>query len=94
MQIHEDRSTETPASPDEGDELLQNRMTIVGLHSGAIERDYADAFDKIKRRCASCRVRATCAADLRRDPHNMAWGSYCPNSRALIALAALDAALN
>lgn len=94
MQIHQDRSTELPTTPDEGDELLQCRMTIVGLHSGAIERDYAEAFDKIRRRCMSCRVRETCRADLKRDPHDMAWGAYCPNSRALIALAALDAALN
>jgi hypothetical protein len=94
MQIHQDRLPETPATPDEGDELLQCRMTIVGLHSGAVERDYGEAFDKIKRRCATCRARATCAADVRRDPHDMAWASYCPNSRAIIALAALAEALN
>ena len=94
MQIHQDRSPETPATSDAVDELLECRMTIVGLHSGVIERDYGEAFDKIRRRCMSCGVRETCRADLRRDPHDMAWGAYCPNSRALIALAALDDALH
>ncbi len=94
MQIHYDRSTELSAMPEEGDDLLQSRMTIVGLHSGAIERDYSEAFDKIKRRCGSCRVRESCEVDLRRDPYNVAWGAYCPNAKALHALVALTEALN
>jgi hypothetical protein len=94
MEIRHDGSTGKSTSPDEGEDLLQCRMTIVGLDSGAIERDYGEAFDKIRRRCMNCRVRASCAVDLKRDPYNLAWEAYCPNSGALNALVALTEAIN
>lgn len=94
MQIHYDRSTGKSTIPDEGDDLLQCRMTIIGLDSGAIERDYKETFDIIKRRCMSCSVRAPCAVDLKRDPHSVAWEAYCPNAGALNALVALTEAIH
>ncbi len=94
MQVHYDRSMGKSAAPDEGEDLLLCRMTILGLDFGAIERDYREAFDKIKRRCASCGVRTPCAADLKRDPHNVAWEAYCPNSEILNALVALTEAVH
>ncbi|MGD0561763.1 MAG: hypothetical protein ABSA66_01630 [Roseiarcus sp.] len=94
MQIHYDRSAGKPTTSDEGEDLLQCRMTILGLDSGAIERDFREAFDRIKRNCASCSVRAPCALDLKRDPTNLAWEAYCPNSGALNALVALTEAIH
>ena len=93
MEIHYDRAIGESTTADESDELLQCRMSIVGLDLGAIERDYGEAFDKINRRCVTCRVRAPCTVDLKRDPLNVAWEAYCPNSGALIALVALTEAL-
>jgi hypothetical protein len=94
MQIHHDRSTGKFTTPDEGDDLLQCRMTIVGLDFDAIERDYGETFDEIRRRCMSCRLQAPCAVDLKRDPNNLVWEAYCPNSGALNALVALTEAIH
>jgi hypothetical protein len=38
-------------------------------------------------RCKSCGYRETCAVDLKRDPNNPVWETYCPNADAFIALA-------
>ena len=46
MGIRQDGSTGNSTSPDETDEFLQCRMTIVGLDNGAIERDYPEALAK------------------------------------------------
>ncbi len=94
MQTHYDRSTGKATTSDEADDLLQCRMTILGLDSGAIERDYRETFDRIKRNCTSCSVRAPCAIDLKRDPTNSAWEAYCPNSGVLNALVAITEAIH
>jgi hypothetical protein len=44
-------------------------------------------FDEIVRRCLSCGDREDCVVDLKRDPNNPVWESYCPNASALLALA-------
>jgi len=64
------------------DELLDCRMAMLGL--GATE--IGDAFDEIRRRCVSCGYREACAVDLKRDPNNPVWETYCPNAVALLAL--------
>jgi hypothetical protein len=92
MQIHYDRSTGKPMASDEGEDLLQSRMTVLGLDSGAIERDFRETFDRIRRNCTSCGVRGPCAIDLKRDPTNLAWEAYCPNSGVLNALVAITEA--
>jgi hypothetical protein len=89
MQIHYVRSTGESTTPYDGDDLLQCRMTIVGLDIEAIERDYGETFDKIKRNCMSCRLRTPCAVGLKLDPYNLVWEAYCANSEALNALVAL-----
>jgi hypothetical protein len=94
MEIRQDGSTGNSTSPDQTDEFLQCRMTIVGLDSGTIERDYPEALAKIRHRCTACRVRSSCEVDLKRDPCSPAWEAYCPNSAAIIALAALTDAIN
>ena len=91
MQIHDDRST---AQSTTGDYVAECRLTMVGLHASAIKREYSDAFEQIKRRCTSCGFRASCAAEVLRDPYNLIWEAYCPNSGALNALVAITEASN
>jgi hypothetical protein len=42
----------------------------------------------------SCSFRVSCAAEVMRDPYNLIWEAYCPNSGALNALVALTEAIN
>jgi hypothetical protein len=74
---------------DESEAHLKCWMAVLGLDFDAIERDYTETFDKIKRECVSCRVRVPCALDLKRDPNNLVWEAYCPNAGVLNALVAL-----
>jgi len=92
MPIRDDRSTDKPTTPSEGDDLLRNRMTILGLDIGAIEREYGELFDQLRRHCMSCRDRAPCAVDLKRDPDSLVWEAYCPNSGALLGLVTITEA--
>ena len=71
------------ASSDAHDDLLDCRMAMLGLD--LIEDD--DAYDEIRRRCTSCGYREACAVDLKRDPNNPVWETYCPNAGRLVALA-------
>ena len=87
MQIGNPRSTGKPTTSDEHDELLDCRMAMLGLDLDATESGDGDTFDEIRRRCTSCGYREACAVDLKRDPNNPVWETYCPNSGALIALA-------
>ena len=85
MQIHDDH---------DGDVLVTCRLAMVGLHADAIKREYSEAFAEIKRRCMACGFRQSCAAEVMRDPYNLAWEGYCPNSAALNALVALAEIVN
>ena len=87
MQIRNARSTGKPTTSDEHDGLLDCRMAMLGLDLYAIECGDSETFDKIKRRCTSCDFREDCAVDLKRDPNNPVWETYCPNSGAFNALA-------
>ena len=70
-------------TPDEPDDLLECRMAMLGLD--AIEQ--GATLDEIRRRCTACGDREACAVDLKRDPNNPVWETYCPNADTLIALA-------
>ena len=79
MQIRDSRSTSC-------DDLLSCRMAMLGLDLSAIESCGGQVFEVIKRRCASCDFRDACAVDIRRDPNDPVWETYCPNTATLIAL--------
>ena len=70
--------------PDEHDELLDCRMAMLGLNLDAAN---GETFNEIMRRCKNCAHREACAVDLKRDPNNPVWETYCPNAGAFIALA-------
>jgi len=72
------------AMPDEPDELLDCRMAILGLNLGMTN---GGTLNEIMRRCKSCGYREACTVDLKRDPNNPVWETYCPNTGAFIALA-------
>ena len=90
MQDRRDRSAESFAMDDLGDELLRCRMVIVGLFSGALERDDSATFELLRSNCLACGDRAPCEADLRGDPADPVWQRYCPNAAKLNALAASE----
>ena len=92
MQDQHDRSVELSATADLDDELLRCRMVIVGLFSGALERDDSATFELLRRNCLACGDRARCEADLRGDPADPVWRRYCPNAAKLNALAASERA--
>lgn len=89
MEVRNERLICEPATFDGLDELLHWRMAILRLDFYTIEHGYSKAFDKLKRRCTSCEFWDACASDLKRDPDNTVWNSYCTNSGALHALTAL-----
>jgi hypothetical protein len=69
------------------DELLDCRVAMLGLDLSAIENRSGETFASIKQRCARCDAGEACELDLRRDPNDPVWETYCPNTATLIALA-------
>jgi hypothetical protein len=69
------------------DRLLEFRTATLGLDVYAAECCDRKKLKKIVRRCRKCGARKTCAADLKRDPFDPVWRTYCRNSEALMQLA-------
>ena len=92
MRIDDGRSIGNPAVPYDVDELLRRRVKILGLDVDAIDRNFPEVFDKVRKNCPRCGDREVCAIDLRRDPNGLIWEAYCPNSEVLNALVALTEA--
>ncbi len=92
MTIDDGLSTGNPATSDEVDELLRSRMKILGLDVDATDRDFREAFDRIRKNCPRCGDREACVIDLRNDPNALIWEAYRPNSEALNAIVALTEA--
>ena len=81
MQIHHARA----ATGEEGD-LLACRMAMLGLDSDTLATTDMFTFAEILRRCAACNCREACMVDLKRDPNNPVWETYCPNASTLVGL--------
>jgi hypothetical protein len=87
MQIGKPRSTGTPTTPEQQEELLDCRMAMLGVQFNPTQTADNDALKEMMRRCMSCGYREACAVDLERDPNNPVWETYCPNAGTLIELA-------
>jgi hypothetical protein len=83
MQI---RNAPPSEKPTENDGLLDCRMAMLGLDFDALKQSDGEILGQIMRECMRCGFREACAVDLKRDPNNPVWETYCPNARALIAL--------
>jgi uncharacterized protein DUF6455 len=67
--------------------LLDCRLAALGVDLGAIEGRGDDMAKVIIGRCMACRNREACELDLKRDPNDPVWETYCPNTATLLALA-------
>ena len=70
------------ATPDRRLDLLERRMLMLGLNLYEIKT--GEVFEVLKHRCLDCVSQEACAADLRRNPNNPVWESYCPNAAILV----------
>jgi len=75
------------AHADSSDDLLASRAAMLGLDFGALESRGGGTVEKLKQLCISCDCRGSCELDLRRDPNDPVWETYCPITATLIALA-------
>jgi hypothetical protein len=73
------------------DDLLEMRAGLLGLALDALEKGGV-AVDTIRQQCKRCTFGKACELDLRRDPNDPVWETYCPNTATLIALARGSAA--
>lgn len=80
------RSSGAGAQPEAPDELLGCRVEMLGLDLSAI-KNADNALQEIMRNCPICGQREACVADLKRDPNDPVWETYCPNAKALLGLA-------
>jgi len=67
-------------------DLLDCRMAMLGLDLSAVESCDGATFEAITRACAACSCRKSCELDLKRDPNDPVWETYCPNTATLVAL--------
>ena len=92
MPIRNARSTARSTGPNRYDGLLACRMDMLGLDADAARQSDPVAFASIREVCGTCGFREACAVDLKRDPNNPVWETYCPSAAVLLDLAAGQAA--
>jgi hypothetical protein len=65
---------------------LARRLSHAGLSEEALVASHGDAVRELRRVCSQCKSRARCARDLKHE-RRATPAKYCPNERALRALA-------
>jgi hypothetical protein len=65
---------------------LARRLSHAGLSEDTLVASHADVLRDLRRVCSQCRSRARCARDLKHE-RRATPAKYCPNERALRALA-------
>lgn len=70
-------------------ELLLQRMAALDLDQKEVARIEPQVFHDLQRVCTMCESHGRCIRDLKRDPADPAWKSYCPNVDTLLDLDAL-----
>ncbi len=78
-----ERLDREPTTRPENDDLLDCRLAMLGLDRHVIKQGDSETFELIRRHCKKCGVREACAVDLKRDPNNPVWETYCPNAGVL-----------
>jgi hypothetical protein len=86
MQNRNPRSPDDRAPSGPPDELLDCRVEMLGLDLSTV-KDAEAVLREIMRNCPICGHRVACTADLKRDPNDPVWETYCPNAKALLGLA-------
>ena len=71
--------------PDSAD-LVERRMAALGLDAADVEETQPATMRDLQRVCSICDNKRVCEHDLDRNPANLAWQDYCPNSGTLRAL--------
>lgn len=66
-------------------DILDCRATMLGFDLYNIKSEMM--FAHLMHRCFNCSLKEACAMDLRRDPNDPAWTTYCPNAATLERLA-------
>ena len=74
------------------DALLDCRAAMLGVDIAALNTSARNVLKVVKERCARCASAEVCELDLRRDPNDPIWETYCPNTATFIALAEIDEA--
>jgi hypothetical protein len=83
MQVDKGRSSVKSITREECDELLDCRMSMLGLDLFAVDGN----LEEVMRECVACGHREACTNDLKRDPNDPVWETYCPNAKTLLSLA-------
>jgi len=71
-----------------GLKLLELRAHQCGIDLGNLGRAHPGVARDLARCCALCRRKSRCARDLRADPKNGVWRTFCPNRETFDALLA------
>ncbi len=66
--------------------LLSERLTALHLQPDAIATNAPALMQDMQRLCSLCSEHGRCRRDLKRDPNDPVWKSYCPNEPTLDAL--------
>lgn len=67
-------------------DVLACRCEMLGLDLNALENCDSKTFKNIEERCVRCELRTACDLDLRRDPNDPVWETYCPIAPRLVEL--------
>ena len=63
--------------------LLYERMRVLGISRADVENAASGLMRDLERTCACCNEKGVCEKDLKRQPSDPAWKSYCPNVAVL-----------
>lgn len=69
-----------------GLKLLELRARQCGVDVATLSRMHPEVARDLARCCALCRSKPRCARDLRADPENEIWQTYCPNRETFRAI--------
>lgn len=72
--------------PEGTQQLLERRLTALGLQPGEITELLPMLLRDLQRTCTICQAKAHCISDMKISPLADGWESYCPNSGTLRTL--------